>query len=68
MSNPYDDFIQRMPLAELARFVEDLARQYGVTDAEIEQWRRMSHAERMQWMREQAEKMRRRDEKGDPDA
>jgi hypothetical protein len=52
MSNPYDDFIQRMPLAELARFVEDLSRQYGVTDAEIEQWRRMSHAERMQWMRE----------------
>lgn len=45
---PDDDFLQRMPLPELVRLVEDLGRQFGVTDAEGEQWRRMSHAERMQ--------------------
>jgi hypothetical protein len=48
MSHPYDDFIKGMPLAELERFVADLSRQYGVTDAEMDEWQRLSHAERRQ--------------------
>jgi hypothetical protein len=59
MSNPYDDFIKGMPLAELERFVADLSRQYGITDAGIEQWQRLSHAERIQRLDALIAKMRR---------
>ena len=56
---PEDDFIQRLPLPELVRLVEDLGRQFGVPDAGMEEWRRLSHAERIQRMDALIAKMRR---------
>jgi hypothetical protein len=66
MSDPYEDFIQGMPLDELSRFVRDLSRKYGVTDEEMEAWRRLSPAQRMQALRELEDKMRRRHEEDPP--
>jgi hypothetical protein len=58
MSDPYEDFIKGMPLTELERFIAELGRKFGVTDAELEQWRRLSHAERIQRMDALIAKMR----------
>jgi hypothetical protein len=48
-----------MPLDELSRFVQALSRKYGVTDEEMEAWRRLSPAQRMQALHELEKKMRR---------
>jgi hypothetical protein len=54
-----EDFLQGMPLWELEAFVTALSRQYGVTDAEMEEWRRLSPAERTQRLRALEEQLRR---------
>jgi hypothetical protein len=49
-NDPYD-FIKQMPLAELSRFVDDLCRKFGMTEAEIQRLGRMSLAELAEMLR-----------------
>jgi hypothetical protein len=56
-----EDFIQRMPLDELSRFVMDLCHKFGVTDDELQRLDRMSRAEFDQYLREIEAWIRQRD-------